>query len=306
MDFKSILENAQIQKEKKKKLEISFTDEIPPDIQLNSIDDLIQICKYFNLTIPTSQMFENESQISNLITFLKKLREDLIKYEIKIPIVDINEIDIKRSKEIESEIDKMEIDIAHMEKNYTMLNEFRNEVCRFHNKDVTITADLVSTSTTYDIKNNIISNVFLDNSEHFSQDRIMSTNFKEKIDANLLTNYMKALQNVLNELLNNPVLRHKERLNYLDINEILHHHSFENYRNMKNKQFLLNKMDQFENSFLKLFFIELIEKRTLFLEDIHTKYNVDRMQLFKIVYFLQSKKLLKLDRANECVKIFCD
>lgn len=303
MDLRSIIESSYIEKTVPLKLKSTFTKNMPPEICLDTIDDLMRICEYFGLPVPSIQIFEDESKIEELIYFLKSLRLELTKIEIEIPEIKINEMDVQKSKNLEREIDNMEIRIANIEENYNMLNEFRNEICRFYNKDVTITADLVSTSTTYDVRNNNISNVFLDNNEQFANDKIMSTTFKDKIDTGIVNNYMKALNNLLNELKSNPYLKYREEINSPGAESFSQHRSYVLYKNIKRKQFLLTKLQNMEDSTLKLLFLELVERKIVYLSEMETKYELERVEMFKIVYYLEGKGMIIFDKTNECVRL---
>lgn len=306
MDLRSILEDAKIEPIKQRELDSTFTDELPINIELKTIDDLIKMCELYKLPIPTHEMFERESHIENLIAFLRILQKKVLEYDLKLPEIDINDADVQKTRLMESEIDRMEIEIAHMENDYRMLIEFKNEVCKFYNKDVTITTDLVSTSTTYDVRNNNISNVFIDNNGNFSMERGSSANLKENLDSNLIFSFIKTLENILDNLKDNPYIRHRDILSNISPVSFSYHTSYRSYKNLKRKQVLLDKISKAPDSFQKTFFLELIERRSLYLADIQERYGVDRVDIFKLVYMLESRRILVFDQSNERVMLFCD
>ncbi|KRH92518.1 hypothetical protein M153_4960000406 [Pseudoloma neurophilia] len=324
MDFKSLFEQVQIKPLKKVKFSCELTDEECKKIELNTIDDLITLCQVYDLPKPTHEMFEMESQIEGLIGFLKDLRENLLKHNIKLPEIEINYEDVRKSKQKETEIDQMEIEIAHMEKEYDTLSKLKLEILKYHQKDnytdmVSTTYDFknefvrqqnrdnitdhVSTSTTFDVKNNNISNVFLDKNSNISLEKNLLT---QKLDNYMTNSYLKTYETIYNNLKNNPYIRHRQTLINLPFECFFYNRTYKSYKNLKRKQGLLDKIKKMTDGFLKSFFLELIEKRTLSLTEIQQKYGVDRKMIFKLFYSLESKKIVFFDQTNEKIRIACD
>lgn len=305
MDLRSILQAAKIPETETKQYDFTLTNEKPFQLDLKNIEDLIKICEFFNLPIPTQEMFENEAHIEHLLTFLTDLRESLLKYDLQLSEINIKQDDLDRTKQIESHIDNMEIEIAHMEDEYRALHNFKYEILKFHNKDTTIT-DLISTSATSDIKNNNISNVFADNNEHYGANKMLNQNTTQLLTENLIFSYIKTLETSLENLKSDPHIRHRNSLIDNKLENFFHHKSYKAYKNMKKKHELMKKIGESSESFQKSFFLELIEHKTLYLSDIEKKYNIDRVEIFKLVYYLESKKILIFDNSAERVMLFRD
>lgn len=304
MDFRSILEGAKIEKIERIDFDISITEKTPINIHLENVDNLIEICKNFDLPIPTRELFEDESQIDLLIKFLEELSEKLLNYGIKLPKLEINENMVLETKKLQEDIDRMEIEIAHMERDYEIFNELRNEICKIQNKDSTASTDLISTSTTYDVNNKLISNVFSDYNIHSNFEKNLPNNFSENLDVNLLKFYIKTLESNLNNMMDSPYYRHKNILLNIKSQYFSNHSSYKSYKNLSKKKYLIQQIQNKPDSFFKFLFSELIEKRILNLSDIQNRYGIDSTKLFKIIYMLESKKIIMIDRENDCIKIY--
>ncbi|ELQ76416.1 hypothetical protein THOM_0603 [Trachipleistophora hominis] len=154
MDLRRIIANAQIIKSSTPSFDPTYTSTVPPVIPLDTIEDLTKICSYFDLPQPTKQMFEDETQLEQLILFLKNLRLSLLGFGVQIEEITIDETNIRKAKSIEDEIDKMEISIANMEDRYNLLCEFKREVFKYNLRNLTNTFD--ETNSTNDVRKKII------------------------------------------------------------------------------------------------------------------------------------------------------
>lgn len=300
MELRKLLQELRIEPIIKKDYSTELTNEIPLGVSLHSLDDLIKICEIYDLPIPNRAMFERESQIEELIDFIRNLKNKLSQMDLMLPDIEINDRDVQKIKQKEMEIDKIEIEMAYMEKEYEMLREFKHEILKFHKKDTT--TDLISTSTTYDVKKETVSNVFGDENTSLPEEKGST----QRLDNNMVFSYVIFYETKYKDLKNNVYLKYRDILLNLPYKCFLFNTSYRSYKNLKRKQMLLNKINDIPESFYKSFFFELISKRTLSLDDIQERYGIDRMVIFKLVYNLETKKILFYDRTNERVRIYCD
>lgn len=300
MELKKLLQDIKTEPIEEKQYSTELTNEMPVSIPLNTLDDLIKICELYGLPVPTHAMFERESQIEELIGFLRNLKGKLSEIDLILPDFEMNDQDIQEIKQKEEKFDRIEIEMAHMEKDYEMLNEFRHEILKFHNKDTT--TDFISTSTTYDVKKDHMSNVFVDKNIPFAEEKTTT----QPLDDNMILSFLNSYETKYKDLKNSPYLKYRQILLNLPYRCFFFNVSYRSYKNLKRKQMFLNKIVNMPDSFCKSFFIELISKRTLSIDDIKTRYGIDHMVIFKLVYHLEIKKILFHDKANGRVRIYCD
>ncbi|ELA47065.2 hypothetical protein VCUG_01426 [Vavraia culicis subsp. floridensis] len=301
MDLRTIIANAQIKRLSIPEFKPTYTSTTPPEIPLDTIDDLTKICSYFDLPQPTKQMFEDETQLDQLVLFLKNLRLGLLGFGVQIEEIKIDETTIRKAKGVENDIDRMEIAIANMEDQYNLLREFRREVFKYNAKSATLNLD--EANSTSDVKKKDYTNIFVDRNAQI--DGNIGDNDKEavNVDVNMINEYVDMLNNVRKDLSDSPFIKYKDIVKNFNKDYLFKHRSYLLYKNMKKRQILLDRLYSSDNTVLKHLFIELIRNEVVYLAEMEAKYGLERVSMFKIVYNLISRGMIDFDKNNECIRL---
>lgn len=301
MDFRDLIANARIKKQPKRFIAAEYTSDVPPDIYLNTIEDLVKICSYFGLPQPTREMFEDESQLEKLVLFIKDLHQSLLNFGIVTEKIEIDKKCIEKAKALEQEYDKMEIEIAKMEDRYNILCDFIKEAYKYHGKNIDLNINDLN-STNY-VRSTSPENIFIDKSSRILD--TMDTNKTHNItfDAGIISSYVNMHIDMENKLKNSYFIKYKDKLLNFDTNYLCRHKSYIMYKNYKKREQLLRELYNMEDSLLKALFIELLNKKVVFLSEISNKFGCQRNDLFKIAYILNSKHIVEFDVNQECIRL---
>ncbi|ELQ76417.1 hypothetical protein THOM_0604, partial [Trachipleistophora hominis] len=123
------------------------------------------------------------------------------------------------------------------------------------------------------------------------------------VDVNMINEYVNMLYSVKKELMNSPFIKYKDVVKNFNKNYLSKHQSYLLYKNMKKRQILLDKLYSTDNTVLKCFFVELLQNKVVYLSEMETKYKLERVNMFKIVYNLISRGMIDFDKNNECIRL---